>query len=209
MYADQRRVEHSFKVGDMVYLRLQPYRQSTLQKSGAEKLKPHFYGPFRVIRKVGAVAYELELPSDSRVHNVFHVSHLKKALGHNVVASSQLLPLDEEGQLVLIPEEILDFKEHSLRKRTIREYVVKWKNLPMEDATWESDEILQHPGIANTTDAHTDVSNEQLATDSNEKSIEIPTVDVSEVQTEKSAVDTTVKSSEAQSEKPAETNIEK
>ncbi|XP_057858312.1 uncharacterized protein LOC131067364 [Cryptomeria japonica] len=100
----------------------------------------------QVIRKVGVVAYELELPSDSRVHNVFHVSRLKKALGHNVVASSQLPPLDEEGQLVLIPEEILDFKECSLRKRTIREYLVKWKNLPMEDATWESDEILQHPG---------------------------------------------------------------
>ncbi|XP_057846650.2 uncharacterized protein LOC131056314 [Cryptomeria japonica] len=124
-----------------------PYRQSTLKKSGVEKLKPRFYGPFRVIRKVGAVAYELELPSDSRVHNVFHVSRLKKALGHNVVASSQLPPLDEEGQLVLIPEEILDFRERSLRKRTIREYLVKWKNLPMEDATWESDEILQHSGM--------------------------------------------------------------
>jgi len=136
----------SFEVGDMVYLRLQPYRQSTLKKSGAEKLKPRFYGPFKVTRKVGAVAYELELPSDSRVHNVFHVSRLKKALGHNVVASSQLPPLDE-GQLVLIPEEILDSRERSLRKRTIREYLVKWKNLPMEDATWENDEVLQHPGL--------------------------------------------------------------
>ncbi|XP_059068179.1 uncharacterized protein LOC131858749 [Cryptomeria japonica] len=123
MYVDQRCVERSFEVGDMVYLRLQPYRQSTLKKSGAEKLKLRFYWPFQVIRKVGAVAYELELPSSSKVHNVFHVSHLKKALGHNVIASSQLPPLDEEGQLILIPEEIIDSRERSLRRRTIKEYL--------------------------------------------------------------------------------------
>lgn len=121
MYADQRRVERSLEVGAMVYLRLQPYRQSTLKKSGAEKLKPRFYRLFKVIKRVGVVAYELELPSSSKVHNIFHVSRLKKALGHNVVAASQLPPLDEEGQLVLIPKEILDSRERSLRKRTMRE----------------------------------------------------------------------------------------
>ena len=55
-YADQKRLEYFFEVGDMVYLMLQPYRQSTLKKSGAEKLKPRYYGPFRVIRHVGEVA---------------------------------------------------------------------------------------------------------------------------------------------------------
>lgn len=93
------------------------------------------------------MAYELELPASSRMHNVFHVSRLKKALGHNVVVSSDLPPLDEEGELVLIPEEILDFREHFLRRRTIREYLVKWKNLLVEDATWENEEILQHPAL--------------------------------------------------------------
>lgn len=104
-------------------------------------------GHSRLSERWGAVAYELELPSNSKVHNVFHVSRLKKALGHNIVASTQLPPLDEGGQLVLIPEEIFDSKERSLRKRTIREYLVKWKNLPLEDATWENDEILQHTGL--------------------------------------------------------------
>ncbi|XP_059073519.1 uncharacterized protein LOC131874252 [Cryptomeria japonica] len=144
LYANQQRIECTFKVGDMVYLRLQPFRQSTLKKSGAEKLKPRFYGPFRVIRQVGAVAYDFKLPASSKVHIVFHVSRLKKALGQNVLVSYDLSPLDEERQLVLILEEIIDFRERSLRRRTIKEYLVKWKNLPMEDATWKNEEILQH-----------------------------------------------------------------
>jgi hypothetical protein len=61
-YADRHRVECSFEVGDLVFLRLQPYRQSSLKRSGAKKLKPKFYGPYRVIRRIGEVAYELELP---------------------------------------------------------------------------------------------------------------------------------------------------
>ncbi|XP_057862502.1 uncharacterized protein LOC131070851 [Cryptomeria japonica] len=142
LYIDQ---QQSFEVRDMVYLRLQPYRQSSLNKSGVENLKPRFYGPFRVTKKVGAVAYELEPPESSRVHNFFHVSRLKKALGHSVMVSSDLPHLDEEGQLVLILEKILDFKLLSLRKRTIKEYLVKWKNFLVEDANWENEEILQHP----------------------------------------------------------------
>jgi hypothetical protein len=53
VYADKHRVEHTFEVGDLVFLRPQPYRQSSLKKSGAEKLKPRFYGPYRVIRRGG------------------------------------------------------------------------------------------------------------------------------------------------------------
>lgn len=95
----------------MVYLRLQPYRQSTLKKSGVEKLKLRFYGSFRVTRRIGEVAYELELLANCRVHNVFHLSKLKKALGHNMVPLAVLPPLDEEGKLILILEAIIDFRE--------------------------------------------------------------------------------------------------
>jgi hypothetical protein len=59
---DKHRIEHSFEVGDLVLLRLQPYKQLSLKKSGAEKLKPIFYGPYRIMRRVGKVAYELEIP---------------------------------------------------------------------------------------------------------------------------------------------------
>jgi hypothetical protein len=74
-------VEHSFEVGDLIFLRLHPYRQSSLKKSGAEKLKPHFYGPYKVMRRVREVAYELEFPEGSRIHNIFHMSCLKRELG--------------------------------------------------------------------------------------------------------------------------------
>ncbi|XP_059071119.1 uncharacterized protein LOC131055411 [Cryptomeria japonica] len=88
-----------------------PYKQSTLKKSGSEKLKPRYYEPFRIIKRVGELAYELELPADSRVHNVFHVLRLKKALGQHVVPSTVLPPLDDEGKLILVPESILDSRE--------------------------------------------------------------------------------------------------
>ena len=78
LYADKHRIERSFEVGGLVYLQLQPYRQSSLKKKWAKKLKPRFYGPYMAIRKVGEVAYELELPKERKIHNVLHVSNLKK-----------------------------------------------------------------------------------------------------------------------------------
>ena len=87
--------------------------------------------------------YELELPQGSRIHNVFHVSCLKRAIGQHITPLEVLPPLDEEGQLALMPEEILEVREKKIRRRSVREYLVKWKDLPIEDATWESEQVLQ------------------------------------------------------------------
>ena len=132
---DRGRIERQFEVGDLVYLRLQPYRQSTLKQKGDKNLKLHFYGPYKVTCRVGEVAYELELPTGSRIHNIFHVSCLKKALGQQVSATEELPPTDDEGHLVLQPEAIIDTRERQLRSSTVREYLVRWRNLPDEDAT--------------------------------------------------------------------------
>ena len=94
IYVDRCKIERSFEVGDLVYLRLQPYRQTSLKQKGAKKLEPRFYGPYKVSRRVGEVAYELELPEGSKIHNVFHVSCLKKAVGQQVTTSSKLPPLE-------------------------------------------------------------------------------------------------------------------
>ena len=77
----------------------------------------------------------MELPIGSKIHNVFHVSCLKKALGLQVTATEELPPTDDEGHLVLQPEAIIDTRERQLRSRTVREYLVRWRNLLDEDAT--------------------------------------------------------------------------
>ena len=107
-------MERTFEVGDLVYLRLQPYWQASIKRSEAEKLQPRFFGPYRIDRKIGVVAYELELPPSSRIHNVFHVSCLKMAIEQHVHPIEVLPPMDEEGQLVMVPEEILEVQEKRL-----------------------------------------------------------------------------------------------
>eukprot|EP00253_Pinus_taeda_P014443 PITA_14443 len=93
------------------------------------------------------VAYELELPQGSKIHNVFHVSCLKKALGQQVTVTDELPPMDDEGHLVLQPESIIDTRERQLRSRTVQEFLMRWKNLSDEDATWENEKILQHQSL--------------------------------------------------------------
>ena len=68
-------------MNDLVHLRLYPYKQYSLKGKGDEKLKPRLYGPYRVVWKIGESNYELDLPEGSKLHNVFHVSHLKKEVG--------------------------------------------------------------------------------------------------------------------------------
>ena len=83
--ANQHCNERSFEVGDWVFLRLQPYKQMSLKKSKKDnKLSPKHYGNYKVLQKIGTMAYKLELPVSSRVHLVFHVSCLKKVIGNKI-----------------------------------------------------------------------------------------------------------------------------
>jgi hypothetical protein len=77
-------VEHRFEERDLVFLRLQPYKQSSLKKIGAEKLKPRSYGPYRVIQSVSELTYELELPVGNKIHDVFHVYHALRRHWNNM-----------------------------------------------------------------------------------------------------------------------------
>ena len=88
-----------------------------------------------MIQKVREVAYDLELPMGSKIHNAFHVSFIKKDIGQHISVLDNLPPLDDEGQLVLIPNKILRTRERRLRCRTIKEYLVQWKDFPSEEAT--------------------------------------------------------------------------
>jgi hypothetical protein len=90
--ADKHCSQRSFSVGDLVFLKLQPYVQSSMVRHAHHKLVFRFFGPFRVLECIGKVAYRLELPPSAAVHPVFDVSQLKSSLGDQVVSSD--LPTD-------------------------------------------------------------------------------------------------------------------
>ena len=113
----------SFKKGDMVYLKLQPYRHKSLAVRPNEKLAPRFYGPFEVEDKVGLVAYKLCLPPSARIHPVFHVSQLKKSVSPYVAIHPFPQMLTEELEMRVTPEDVI-------RKRKLTDgsvdVLVKW-----------------------------------------------------------------------------------
>ena len=81
---------------------------SIKQAKKDNQLLPKYYGPYKVLQKIGSVAYKLELPASSRVHPVFHVSCLKKVTGENLPVQTILPELDEEGKIILEPKAIIE-----------------------------------------------------------------------------------------------------
>jgi hypothetical protein len=138
LYADLRRTERHFQEGDWVYLRLQPYRQLSVTWRRNLKLSPRFYGPFQVVRKVGTVAYELQLPADSSIHPVFHVSQLKLKLGRSVSPVSQLPPVTPQGIVQAEPEKVLNRRTRKVHNQAMVELLVQWQGQDQNEATWES-----------------------------------------------------------------------
>ena len=107
--ADQDHSERSFEEGDCIFLRLQLYKQMSLKWLNTEnKLEPKYYSPYKVLQNIGSMAYKLELPSSSRVHLVFHVSWLKKVIGNKIPIQTIFPELDEEGKIILEPEQITE-----------------------------------------------------------------------------------------------------
>ncbi|EXC06937.1 hypothetical protein L484_007617 [Morus notabilis] len=94
-------------------LKLCPYHQVSLARRRNEKLSPRFYGPFAITARVGPVAYHLCLPKEAAIHPVFHISQLRRTVGH--------------GQGMGYSES---------------EVLIRWEHLPAHDATWESYEAI-------------------------------------------------------------------
>ena len=102
--ADKRRIYKEYQVGEMVYPKLQPYRQTTVAMRGNSKLTSQYYGPFKILKKIGPMAYELNLPEGSKIYLVFHVSLLKKEIQKPEQATPTVPLTGEEGQLLVQPE---------------------------------------------------------------------------------------------------------
>eukprot|EP00253_Pinus_taeda_P030897 PITA_30897 len=124
IFADRKRRFKEYQVNDHVYIRIQAKR-STLQWSGCAKLAPRYCRPFQVLAKIGPVAYQLALPSHIRVHNVFHVSMLKKYIyDPKHVIRWQDIQVELEGEVLVEPLIILDQREVQLQKRAITQIKV-------------------------------------------------------------------------------------
>ena len=80
-YFDLHRIDHPFKVGDLVMVKLRPYCQFYVESFRNQKLAQRFYGPFPIIKRVQDVAFELQLHAGSKIHHVFHISKLKPFMG--------------------------------------------------------------------------------------------------------------------------------
>jgi hypothetical protein len=126
-----------------VFLRLQPYKQNSLKAKHCQKLAPKFYGPYTVLKRVGHVAYQLALPSHSKLHPFFHVSYLKKVIRTKFQIQTKLPKLAKEGSIWIQPQVVLDQHECFLHQRTIKEVLIQWKDTTLADATWEPTTILQ------------------------------------------------------------------
>lgn len=108
-FADRHRRDLTFEVGTYVLVKLQPYRQQTVVSRSSMKLAPRFFGPYQILEKIRPAAYRLALPSGSLIHDVFHVSLLRKHFGPVPAVRTPLPIIDAETSTVLPqPEAILD-----------------------------------------------------------------------------------------------------
>jgi hypothetical protein len=129
--ADRRRLDREFQVGDMVWLST----RNLSSRRPSRKLDYRRLGPFPIIERIGPVAYRLRLPGDLLIHNVFHVSLLEPAPTNPF--PSRIVPppppVEVDGELEYVVEEILD----SRRRGRGLQYLVRWLNYPLSEATWE------------------------------------------------------------------------
>jgi hypothetical protein len=142
MQADKNRSECSFEVGDMVYLKLQPYIQTSIATRASHKLSCRYFGPYPVVTKVGTVAYKLQLPEHTNIHPVFHVSLLKKALPPTTYVSSDL-HVNSETDIFHVPIKVLQRRLKPDGDHIVPKVLVQWSSWPPSMATWELEDELK------------------------------------------------------------------
>ncbi|KAL0534251.1 hypothetical protein IC582_028540 [Cucumis melo] len=143
-YADVRRKDLEFEVGDKVFLKVAPMR-GVVRFERRGKLSPRFVGPFEILERIGPVAYRLALPpSLSTVHDVFHVSMLRKYVPDpSHVVDYEPLEIDENLSYTEQPVEVLAREVKTLRNKEIPLVKVLWRNHRVEEATWEREDDMR------------------------------------------------------------------
>jgi hypothetical protein len=142
-YADRKRRDMEFEPGELAYLKVSPTRG--VKRFGIKgKLSPRYTGPFQVLSRKGEVAYQLKLPKSlSKVHDVFHISQLRRCVKDPIKVKHSDIELKDHLSYVEKPIKILDESWKQLRNRAIKFCKVQWKNHPIREATWEKEEDLR------------------------------------------------------------------
>jgi hypothetical protein len=142
-YTDIRR-PLQFQVGDFVYLQLSPTR-GIHRFSVKGKLAPRYIGPFEILEICGPVAYRLQLPPQlAAIHDIFHVSQLRKCVKvPTEIIDPQAIEIESDLTYIEHPIRVLDTKERSTRRETIRMFKIQWEHHTEEEATWETKSYLQ------------------------------------------------------------------
>ncbi|KAH9646382.1 hypothetical protein KPL70_024860 [Citrus sinensis] len=147
--ANAHRRELELQVGDQVLVKLQPYRQISVANRLSNKLAKRYYGPFRVTERIGAVAYRLDLPPDSKIHPVFHISLLKPFHGQDASQVHSLPSESYNNQPMSIPIAICAQRQVLVHGIPQSQILVQWQDCAPENATWEalSEFTKQYPNF--------------------------------------------------------------
>ena len=137
-------------MGDKVFLKLCPYRQQSVTHRVHPKLAARYYGLFEIIKRIGAVAYKLCLPTDCRVHPVFHVSQLKHVVGNHPIETTLPDTLAAFEKPPYESEAILSDRLIVRGGHSIPQLLLQWKGRSVEEASWvDHDEIAsQFPSFS-------------------------------------------------------------
>ncbi|GJW24594.1 hypothetical protein Tco_0038405 [Tanacetum coccineum] len=140
-YADLKRKPMEFQVGEKVMLKVSPWK-GVVHFGKRGKLNPMYIGPFKVLGKVGEVAYKLELPEElSRVHNTFHVSNFKKCYADEPLAVLlDGLHFDDMLHFVEEPVKIMDREVKRLKRSRIPLIKIRWNSKRGLEFTWERED---------------------------------------------------------------------
>ena len=118
-------------------------KRSSISLGKYRKLSARYCGPYAITKKINDQAYQLQLPSHLKVHNVFHVSLLKKYVPDpSHILDDDHLITSVDGTFDIYPEAILQSRIRTLRNRSLNEYLIKWSSYSIEDATWEREDVL-------------------------------------------------------------------
>lgn len=134
-FADRKRTDRSFVAGDWVFLRVQPYIQTSLAHRANAKLTFRYFGPYQVLAPLGNQAYRLQLPEKAKIHPAFHVSQLRAGVPPSSTVHPELPYLTDDHPPLQVPEQVLDCHKSRRRRSDIDEVLVKWSGLPATLAT--------------------------------------------------------------------------